>query len=40
MVLVKSVPDDNMDHFEPEVTSLEIMPKNRRLKTARNAIDN
>jgi len=28
MVLVKSVPEDNMEHFEPEVTWLEIMPKN------------
>lgn len=28
MVLVKNVPDDNMDRFEPEVTCVEIMPKN------------
>ena len=28
MVLVKNEPDDNMEHFEPEVTWVEIMPKN------------
>lgn len=27
MVLVKNEPDDNMEHFEPEVTWVEIMPK-------------
>ena len=28
MVLVKNEPDDNMERFEPEVTWVEIMPKN------------
>jgi len=28
MVLVKNVPDDNMEHFEPEVSWIEIMPEN------------
>lgn len=31
MVLVKNVPDDKMEHFAPEVTWVEIMPKNRSL---------